>query len=128
MVCNKCGCNDFYLEKKGTQTGVYCCKCRSWLKWVGKKEINTLRYEAKKPYDPFEPEPNEDAVSTDSGIEFFSRSNGAQDSAIDNFKSALKLHIADLNKAYENNDMGMVCDLAERIVKVAYYLSVKENQ
>lgn len=38
--CNKCGCEKFYTKKNGTQTGLYCKECNSWVKWLSKKEID----------------------------------------------------------------------------------------
>lgn len=38
-VCKKCGSVDVFLKSNGTQTGLYCRDCDTWLKWVGKKEI-----------------------------------------------------------------------------------------
>ena len=36
--CNKCGSEEFYTKKSGTQTGLYCKKCNKWIKWLSKKE------------------------------------------------------------------------------------------
>lgn len=38
-ACKKCGSVDVFLKSNGTQTGLYCSDCDTWLKWVGKKEI-----------------------------------------------------------------------------------------
>ena len=38
-TCNVCGCNRVRLSPKGTQTGIYCTKCGSWIQWVGDKEL-----------------------------------------------------------------------------------------
>lgn len=38
--CKKCGAvNDIELVKKGTQTGLYCKLCSTWIKWIGKDEM-----------------------------------------------------------------------------------------
>lgn len=38
--CKKCGAvNDIELVTKGTQTGLYCKLCGTWIKWVGKDEM-----------------------------------------------------------------------------------------
>lgn len=39
-VCKKCGAvNDIELVIKGTQTGLYCKLCATWIKWIGKDEL-----------------------------------------------------------------------------------------
>ena len=40
-VC-KCGCNDFFMATKGTQTGIYCSGCGKWFKWADKNERNLM--------------------------------------------------------------------------------------
>lgn len=35
-----CKSNDFFLEKKGNSTGLYCADCGKWIKWLSKDEIN----------------------------------------------------------------------------------------
>lgn len=39
--CKKCNSpqENLYIQSKGTQTGLYCRNCGSWLKWLNKKEI-----------------------------------------------------------------------------------------
>lgn len=37
VTCNKCGGN-VVMRYKGSQIGLYCVTCGSWIKWVGKKE------------------------------------------------------------------------------------------
>ena len=34
----KCGNDNFFLRKEGTQYGIYCQKCGKWLKWANKNE------------------------------------------------------------------------------------------
>lgn len=36
--CKKCGSLDVYIKEKGTQTGLYCGDCGTWLKWLGTEE------------------------------------------------------------------------------------------
>jgi hypothetical protein len=36
--CDKCGCRDIFLRKKGNATGLYCDGCGRWYKWLGKKD------------------------------------------------------------------------------------------
>lgn len=38
MVC-KCGGKEFFTEKHGNQTGLYCSACGKWQKWLKKDEI-----------------------------------------------------------------------------------------
>lgn len=38
MVC-KCGSKEFFTEKHGNQTGLYCSACGKWQKWLKKDEI-----------------------------------------------------------------------------------------
>ncbi len=38
MVCN-CGGKEFFTEKHGNQTGLYCSACGKWQKWLKKDEI-----------------------------------------------------------------------------------------
>lgn len=39
ISCRKCGGIGFYLQQSGMQVGMYCDNCGSWLKWVGKKDL-----------------------------------------------------------------------------------------
>lgn len=39
FCCKKCGSMDLYTEEKGTQTGLYCTDCGTWVKWLGKEEL-----------------------------------------------------------------------------------------
>lgn len=36
----KCGCVSFFVERKGSQTGIYCSNCGKWLKWANKDDRN----------------------------------------------------------------------------------------
>lgn len=36
--CKHCGSLNLELEEKGNQTGLYCCDCGKWLKWITKEE------------------------------------------------------------------------------------------
>jgi hypothetical protein len=36
--CKYCGSVNLELEENGNQTGLYCCDCGKWLKWVNKEE------------------------------------------------------------------------------------------
>lgn len=38
MIC-KCGSKEFFTEKHGNQTGLYCSACGKWQKWLKKDEI-----------------------------------------------------------------------------------------
>lgn len=37
--CNKCGSNNYMIEKHGNNTGLYCSDCGKWHKWLNKDEI-----------------------------------------------------------------------------------------
>lgn len=41
--CKKCKSDDFELMEKGTQKGLYCAKCGTWIKWLGKEEHNLYK-------------------------------------------------------------------------------------
>ena len=43
MVC-KCGGKEFFTEKHGNQTGLYCSACGKWQKWLKKDEIRLLNH------------------------------------------------------------------------------------
>ena len=47
----KCGSLDFYIEKQGNNTGLYCAMCGKWQKWMNKDEIRAFEHNhvAKKP-------------------------------------------------------------------------------
>lgn len=36
--CKNCGSKNLEIEEKGNQTGLYCCDCGKWLKWITKEE------------------------------------------------------------------------------------------
>lgn len=38
MKC-KCGSEDFFVEKHGNNTGIYCKSCGKWQKWATKDEV-----------------------------------------------------------------------------------------
>lgn len=37
--CKKCNSKDLFIRKNGNNTGLYCSDCGSWIKWLGKAEI-----------------------------------------------------------------------------------------
>ena len=37
--CPKCKNHDFFLDVKGSNTGLYCADCGKWIKWLNKNEI-----------------------------------------------------------------------------------------
>lgn len=37
--CRKCGSVDLTIRNVGEHTGLYCCKCGAWQKWLSKDEI-----------------------------------------------------------------------------------------
>lgn len=46
MVC-KCGGKEFFTEKHGNQTGLYCSACGKWQKWLKKDEIRLFNHGVK---------------------------------------------------------------------------------
>lgn len=36
--CPRCSQNRFFMNRKGTQIGLYCSNCGAWVKWVSHKE------------------------------------------------------------------------------------------
>ena len=42
-----CGCEDFYIEKHGNNTGLYCKSCGKWQKWLNKDEVKLWEYNNK---------------------------------------------------------------------------------
>lgn len=56
----KCGGKSVFLRAKGSNTGLYCGECGSWIKWVGKKDMSfyTRRGLKVNPehYNPFNTE------------------------------------------------------------------------
>lgn len=51
----KCGSTDFFVEVKGTATGLYCSECGKWQKWLTKDEVRAfehkgVEYATKKVY------------------------------------------------------------------------------
>ena len=47
MKC-KCGCEKFFIQKKGSQTGVYCSKCGKWQKWGNKNYIRLIQHKEEE--------------------------------------------------------------------------------
>lgn len=45
--CRKCGSIDLYTEQKGTNIGLYCSICGSWLKWLNKNELRAFEHNKK---------------------------------------------------------------------------------
>lgn len=43
MIC-KCGSKEFFTEKHGNQTGLYCSACGKWQKWLKKDEIQLFNH------------------------------------------------------------------------------------
>lgn len=43
FLCGSCGNTSFYLKSKGAAVGMYCDACGKWFKWVGKKELESLK-------------------------------------------------------------------------------------
>lgn len=43
----KCGSLDFFIEKKGNNTGLYCSMCGKWQKWMNKDEIILFEHNNK---------------------------------------------------------------------------------
>lgn len=35
----KCGSFDFFIQKQGNNTGLYCSMCGKWQKWLNKDEV-----------------------------------------------------------------------------------------
>lgn len=40
----KCGSLDFFVEKQGNNTGLYCSMCGRWQKWLNKDEIRLFEH------------------------------------------------------------------------------------
>lgn len=49
MIC-KCGGKEFFTEKHGNQTGLYCSACGKWQKWLGKDEDVGVRKMKKRKF------------------------------------------------------------------------------
>lgn len=45
-IC-KCGGKEFFTEKHGNQTGLYCSACGKWQKWLKKDEIRLFNHGVK---------------------------------------------------------------------------------
>ena len=46
MKCS-CGHEEFFIEKKGNQTEIYCLNCGKRQKWANKQEINLFKFKNK---------------------------------------------------------------------------------
>lgn len=40
--CTYCGSANTEIEEKGNQTGLYCCDCGKWIKWLNKEDIRVF--------------------------------------------------------------------------------------
>lgn len=43
LACPKCTNKNFFMRPRGAQMGLYCDACGAWIKWVGKKDINSFK-------------------------------------------------------------------------------------
>ena len=43
----KCGSLDFFMNKQGNNTGLYCSMCGKWQKWMSKDEIRLFEHNHK---------------------------------------------------------------------------------
>ena len=48
VMCRKCSGMGFFLQQHGMQVGMYCDNCGAWLKWVGKKDIESFKRKGVK--------------------------------------------------------------------------------
>lgn len=48
FVCPKCNSKDVFVERNGTQYGLYCGDCGSWIKWLNKKELRLAERQVEK--------------------------------------------------------------------------------
>lgn len=46
IIC-KCGSKEFFTEKHGKQTGLYCSACGKWQKWLKKDELRLFNHGVK---------------------------------------------------------------------------------
>ena len=46
VIC-KCGSKEFFTEKHGNQTGLYCSACGKWQKWLKKDEIRLFNHDVQ---------------------------------------------------------------------------------
>lgn len=45
VCCKKCDSDNVMIDNKGSQNGLYCKDCGSWIKWISKKDLNdTIEY------------------------------------------------------------------------------------
>lgn len=40
--CKKCGSIELFTNVKGSNTGLYCSDCGSWIKWLSKNELRAF--------------------------------------------------------------------------------------
>jgi transcription elongation factor Elf1 len=48
FVCPKCKSKDVFVERNGTQDGLYCGSCGNWIKWLNKKELRQAERQVEK--------------------------------------------------------------------------------
>lgn len=58
----KCGSTEFFVEKNGNQTGLYCSKCGRWFKWLTKDEIRLFKHNSKSKVDELMERINQSAI------------------------------------------------------------------
>lgn len=44
----KCGCASFFTEVHGNHTGLYCCACGKWQKWLTKDELRAFEHKERQ--------------------------------------------------------------------------------
>lgn len=78
MIC-KCGSKEFFTEKHGNQTGLYCSACGKWQKWLKKDEIRLFNHGVKNGWISVNdklPNNDEDVIAlSDSGDSLVCRYN-----------------------------------------------------
>lgn len=42
-ICGKLENNEMMVIRSVMHNGLYCKKCNSWIKWIGKKELKTIQ-------------------------------------------------------------------------------------
>lgn len=58
FICRKCNSSDMYMEKKNTNTGLYCKHCGAWQKWLSKDEIRVAELNNVPKFKPEPPKKN----------------------------------------------------------------------
>jgi len=48
FVCPKCKSKDIFVERNGTQDGLYCGDCGNWIKWLNKKELKLAERQVER--------------------------------------------------------------------------------